>query len=300
MMRTKTLLLALIVISGLLTGCDPVETSPIPSIDTGVDPTSWATIPAGDFYYGRHEYVTPMDYDYQIMVTHVTNQQYADYLNAALADGTIRIEGGEVVGYYGGEPFDGYRHEEEITAGVYVHMPLEDPAHRLVYDGKIFSVVSGYENHPVALVSWFGARSYCNYYGWELPTEFQWEKAARGTDTRPFPWGEEIERNRANYYSSHDLFEKISGVGDTTPVGFFNGQTYDGYETLDNSSPYGVYDMSGNLWQWTNDDYPKQHYRYLRGGSKESYSYDLRVWTRNSAGPTFFGPNVGFRCVDLP
>jgi len=150
----------------------------------------------------------------------------------------------------------------------------------------------------MVIVTWFGAKAYCEFYGWRLPTEIEWEKAARGIDGRPFPWGDEIERNNANYYSSHDLFEKIvGGLGDTTPVGFYNGRTYDGYETLDSASPYGLYDMAGNVWQWTGDVYEDQHYRYLRGGSRENYAYDLRVWTRNSAGPTYYSPNVGFRCV---
>ncbi len=298
-MKKRSLLLILF-IALMLAGCTEVTTTPIPQINTGIDPASWGTIPAGEFFFGRHEEVIDVDYDYQMMVTHVTNLQYADYLNAALADGTIKIKDSAIMAWYPGEPFDAYEHEEEIGPGDYLHMPLEDPVHRLVFDGTAFSVVAGYENHPVALVSWFGANAYCQYYGWELPSEVEWEKAARGTDTRPYPWGDKIERNQANYYSSHDLFEKFAGAGSTTPVGFFNGQTYEGYQTVDNSSPYGIYDMSGNLWQWTRDDYEKQHYRYLRGGSKESYSYDLRVWTRNSAGPEFLGPNIGFRCVDLP
>jgi formylglycine-generating enzyme required for sulfatase activity len=299
-MKLRILFLFVFMISLSLASCTSVETSPIQAVDPGVNPDSWATVPAGEFFYGRHDYEEVIEYDYQMMVTHVTNKQYADYLTAALAENYIQIEGDAVTGYYPGDPFDAYEHEEEISEGDYIHMPLEDPVHRLEFANGAFSVVAGYENHPVTLVSWFGARAYCQYYGWELPSEYEWEKAARGTDTRPFPWGDEIERNRANYYSSHDLFEKLSGVGNTTPVGFFNGQTYEGYETLDNSSPYGIYDMSGNVWQWTRDDYPKQHYRYLRGGSKESYAYDLRVWTRNSAGPEFFSPNIGFRCVELP
>jgi formylglycine-generating enzyme required for sulfatase activity len=55
--------------------------------------------------------------------------------------------------------------------------------------------------------------------------------------------------------------------------------------------------MAGNVWQWTNDVYPQQHYRYMRGGSKGVYEYNLRVWTRNSAEPDFFGPSTGFRCA---
>ena len=153
------------------------------------------------------------------------------------------------------------------------------------------------------MVTWFGANAYCEYYGWRLPTEIEWEKAARGTEMAngygmPFPWGEDIERNNANYYSSSDLFEKMYGkLGNTTPVGFYNGKTYDGYDTLDSASPYGLYDMAGNVWQWTGDDYADQHYRMMRGGSFYTYEVDLRVWKNNSAGPQYYSPQVGFRCA---
>lgn len=142
-----------------------------------------------------------------------------------------------------------------------------------------------------------GAMSYRDFYDWRLPSEIEWEKATRCVDSRPYPWGDSIERNNANYYSSHDIFEKIAGgLGDTTPVGFYNGQTYEDYETLDSPSPYGLYDMAGNVWQWTGDVYEDQHYRYMHGGAKDNYAYNLRVWTRNSAGPEHYGPNIGFRC----
>jgi formylglycine-generating enzyme required for sulfatase activity len=153
------------------------------------------------------------------------------------------------------------------------------------------------------MVTWFGAKAYCEFYGWRLPTEVEWEKAARGTELvdgrgLPFPWGTEIKGNNANYYSSFDLFEKMSGkLGNTTPVGFYNGKTYQGYQTLDSPSPYGLYDMAGNVWQWMGDIYPDQHYRYMRGGSFYSYEVDLRVWKRNSAHPAYYSPQVGFRCA---
>lgn len=267
-------------------------------IDTGVDPDSWALVPAGEFLKGQHNEVTMIDYDYEVMVTNVTNQQYADYLNKALADGSVKVVDNQIVGYHPGEEFHAYEHEEEIPAGDYIHIQLDNPALRLTFDGTTFGVKPGYENHPMVMVSWFGANAYCQYNGGRLPTENEWEKAARGTDDRPFPWGDEIANNQANFYSSHDVFEKVNGKGGiTTPVGMYNGQTYNGYETVAALSPYGLYDMAGNVWQWTGDDYPDQHYRYMRGGSKETYAHNLRVWTRNSAAPTHFSLDVGFRCA---
>mgnify|MGYP000372836184 CR=1 FL=1 len=283
----------------LLTGCAPPAVGgPPPLVETGIDPESWARIPAGEFLQGQHDHETRVDYDYEIMVTDVTNAQYARYLNEALAQGAIHLTSEGVVGPYPGDEFRGYQHEEPVKAGDYLHIPLDDPGLRLSWDGETFAALPGYQNHPMVLVTWFGARAYCQFYGWRLPTEVEWEKAARGTDNRAYPWGDEIARNQANYYSSHDLFEKIvGGQGDTTPVGFYNGQTYNGYQTLDGASPYGLYDMAGNVWQWTGDVVEGAHYRYMRGGSKANYEYNLRVWTRNNAAPWFFSPNVGFRCA---
>jgi formylglycine-generating enzyme required for sulfatase activity len=267
-------------------------------LDTGVDSGAWAVVPAGEFYQGLHAHLTDIAYDFEIMVTDVTNAQYAQYLNQALEQGYVQRVGAEVVGYYPGDTFRGFEHEERIDAGDWLHIPLDEPGLRLTEQGGSFQTAAGYDNHPMVQVTWFGAKAFCEYYGWRLPTELEWEKAARGTDERAYPWGNEIARNSANFYSSYDIFEKTFGkLGDTTPVGFYNGKTYEGYETLDSASPYGLYDMAGNVWQWTADDYEDQHYRYMRGGSKQDYGYNLRVWTRNSAAPSYLSPNVGFRCV---
>lgn len=295
----RTLLLCTLVLILLAAACQPVDLdAPAPVFDTGFNEQSWAVIPAGEFLEGQFNHPAEIDYDYEMMVTDVTNQQYADYLNAALADGTIKKEGDQIVGYYPGDEFNDGRHEEEILAGDYLHIPLDDPSLRLEMDGSVFTAKPDWANHPMTMVSWFGAQAYCEYYGWRLPTELEWEKAARGTDDRPFPWGHELERNNANFTSSRDPFEDMSTFGSrTTPVGFYNGKTYDGYQTIDSPSPYGLYDMAGNVWQWTADIYDQQHYRYMRGGSKDLYSANLRVWARNNATPTFVSPGVGFRCI---
>lgn len=314
-MKRALILLCLVLLAGCSPPPDLAVFTPDKIIETGLDPEAWAEIPAGEFPSGQHDQIISLDYPYQIMVTDVTNQQYAAYLEAALAAGEIKLSEVDVIeneqttswfgvsGYYPGDPFDGYEHEDRIDRGDKLYLPLQGNGERIIIEGGVFSALPAYQNHPVTMVSWFGAQAYCAHYGWRLPSELEWEKAARGTELvdgrgLAFPWGNQIHSNQANYYSSQDLFEKMAGkLGGTTPVGLFNGSSYQGYQTLDQASPYGLYDMAGNVWQWTGDDYPKQHYRYLRGGSFYSYEVDLRVWKRNSAGPTYFAPDVGFRCA---
>lgn len=294
----KRLILSLALLAAFLASCGRVDlNAPIPVYDTGIDPNAWAQVPAGEFSFGQHEDIETTD-AYEIMITNVTAQQYADFLNAALADGYVKMDGDQIVGYYPGDVFRGVKHEEQIKAGDWLFIPLNDPSQRIEFDGTRFTVQPGYENHPMTMVTWFGARGYCQYYGWRLPTEMEWEKAARGADARPFPWGNEIQRGNANFYSSRDPFEDMSSFGSrTTPVGFYNGKKYGGYQTIDSPSPYGLYDMAGNVWQWTGDVYEGMHYRFLRGGSKDVYDMDLRVWVRNNATPTYYSPGAGFRCA---
>jgi formylglycine-generating enzyme required for sulfatase activity len=294
----KRFMRTLILLAVLLASCAPVDLeAAMPTFDTGIDPNAWAQIPAGEFSFGQHEDIISTG-AYQIMLTDVTTAQYADYLNQALAAGSVRLDGDRIVGYYPGDTFHAVKHEERIDPGDWLFVPLNDPSQRLTYDGKVFTVQPGYENHPMTMVTWFGAWGYCGYNGWRLPTEVEWEKAARGTDTRPFPWGDEIARGNANFYASRDPFENMNTFGSrTSPVGFYNGKTYGDYQTLDSASPYGLYDMAGNVWQWTGDVYAGMHYRFMRGGSKDTYDMDLRVWVRNNATPTYFSPGVGFRCV---
>jgi formylglycine-generating enzyme required for sulfatase activity len=293
----RGIFIIIMLLAGLLSACAAVDlNAPLPVYDTGVDTDAWAQVPAGEFFVGQHEEVGYTD-AYEIMITDVTTAQYAAFLNAALADGSVKVDGEQIVGYYPGDEFRGVKHEEEIKAGDWIFIPLDDPSQRIKFDGTTFTAQPGYENHPMTMVSWFGAWGYCGYYDWRLPTDLEWEKAGRGTDTRPFPWGEEILRENANFYASRDPFEDMSSFGSrTTPVGFYNGKIYDGYATLDSASPYGLYDMAGNVWQWVGNVYEGMHYRFLRGGSKDTYDMDLRLWVTNNATPTYFSPGVGFRC----
>jgi len=294
----KRIIFTFIIFSVLLASCASVDlNAPMPVFETGIDPDSWVQIPAGEFYFGQHEDVQKTG-AYEIMVTDVTTTQYAAFLNEALNTGYVKVEGDQVVGFYPGDEFRAVKHEERIDAGDWAFIPLNDPSQRIKFDGKTFTAQSGYENHPMTMVTWFGAWGYSDFYGWHLPTEVEWEKAARGTDARPLPWGDDTLRENANFYASRDPYEDMSSFGSrTTPVGFYNGNKYGDYQTLDSASPYGLYDMAGNVWQWTGDVYEGMHYRFMRGGSKDTYDMDLRVWVTNNATPTYFSPGVGFRCV---
>ena len=181
----KHALILLTLTAWLLTSCatapSVIAITP-PYIDTGIDPESWATVPAGDFPYGQHDHITKVDYDYEIMVTTVTNEQFARFLNEALAAGLIQI--GEVTietkkrnwdetgayGYYPGDRYDGYKHEQEITPGDKLFFPTQADGLRIRFDGQTFRAIHEYGNHPATMMTWFGANAHCQFYGWRLPT----------------------------------------------------------------------------------------------------------------------------------
>jgi len=116
--------------------------------------------------------------------------------------------------------------------------------------------IAGNEHFPVVGVNLHEANAYCKWLSektgetYRLPTEAEWEKAARGTDQRRYPWGNNIDSSYTNYYKSSDPYENyLLFTGGLTPVGFYDGDTQNGFSTHNNASPYEAYDMSGNVWE---------------------------------------------------
>jgi formylglycine-generating enzyme required for sulfatase activity len=182
-----------------------------------------------------------------------------------------------------------------VEAGV-----CNPPMHTGSYTRSSYYGNSQYGEYPVVYVNWNMAKAYCEWRGVRLPTEAQWEKAARGTDARIYPWGAGVDCQKANYEDNGNYC-----VGGTSQVGIYEA----------GKSPYGAYDMAGNVWEWVADWYSESYYqtsltlnplgpdfgqaRVLRGGSWNRPEYTIRATTRQRYAPTYDNFDIGFRCAKV-
>jgi formylglycine-generating enzyme required for sulfatase activity len=248
---------------------------PLPAEATSPPEVEMALIPAGPFQVGSkggdldESAIHPVLLDaYAIDVYEVTNAEYAAFLNDR---------------------------GNQIETFIYWYDVGSDGSH-IARRGGEWVADPDYTDHPVGNVSWYGARAFCGWRGGRLPTEAEWEKAARGTDGRTYPWGEGIDCGRANYAGCR---------GDTAAVGSYpNG-----------SSPYGVLDMAGNAWEWVSDWYDQDYYsllsarsrnpvgpssgtrKVIRGGSWTANANLARSSNRLGEFATTRHPTIGFRCA---
>jgi formylglycine-generating enzyme required for sulfatase activity len=172
------------------------------------------------------------------------------------------------------------------------------------------------DNYPLLGVNWDAATAYCNWLSAKtgkrnrLPTEAEWEKAARCTDQRRYPWGNTIDPSYANYTGAQKF-----DTGE--PVGFYDGSLRAQLQTHSNASPYGAFDMAGNVMEWCQDWYSRDYYaasprknpkgpvegayRVLRGGTFFMDPFDLRTYGRTAAWPSMQSHRmIGFRAAREP
>ncbi len=237
---------------------------------------SWVSVSGGTYDVG-----TPNDDNYydqedveafNIMNTEVTNLAYKIFIVDAIEAGNAMIQGNSIKGSDG---------------KVYYDLANDFAKIQLSVNGEYFVIEEGYENHPVTNVTWNGAHAFADFNDYSLPTEWQWEVAARGGNTEDYPWGNDAPADNmvANYRNSGDEFDN-----GTTPVAYFPAY-------------HELYDMAGNVWEWTSSDSDTvDGYKILRGGSWNSTIEYLKCWVRDFDGtknydPEYSGSIIGFRCI---
>jgi formylglycine-generating enzyme required for sulfatase activity len=254
---------------------------------------------------------------YHIDKYEVTNALYLKYLNSALGADTLITydqDAGEV--------------RSQIDGRILIVLDPAMTRLKVQFSDSTFWADDRYLQHPVTGVTWYGAGAYAAFYGLRLPTEAEWEIAARGGYIAPgpiYPWDPPgtIDPSHANYLHSGDPYEQGTATGQTNPVDGYNGLGMEGFPTLDAVSPSGTYGQAGNVAEWTKDWYSDLTYtelyrsysasgsppldpqgpskdsgatqRVLRGGSFVNWRWELRVTNRMATDPFTRTDWIGFR-----
>ena len=262
----------------------------IPSQTLSETPEGMVRVPAGEFIMGTNESQTPVDQrpahklyldTFFIDKHEVTNAQFEEFI---LAGGYKKKKYWIEAGW------------EFIQKNRFFYIYPTRETYRI--DAPLAfgdNVVSTAPDHPVIGVSWYEANAYAKWAGKRLPTEAEWEKAARGTKKkRNYPWGNKMDFEKLHYFPHQ---QKLKPVG-SFPKG---------------KSPYGVLDMAGSVWEWCADWYAENYYsqsppknpkgpdsgqhRVLRGGGWASIRLQLQCAHRYAEKPTHRAYTVGFRCA---
>ncbi len=214
-----------------------------------------------------------------------TNAQYCEFLNSAIASGDIYVDSNIVYGS------NGFNSGADFVDEIYFDTFAASDDSQITYSGGTFSVRSrdGYSmaNHPVVMVSWYGATAFCNYYGFRLPTEWEWQAVADYDGSYTYGCGTTTDQSKANYYDgiyANPL--NLSSYPYTSPVDHYS------------SYGYGMNDMAGNVWEWTSSCWHTDWYpcfRVLCGGGWNSYGYLCTVSYRFNNYPYHANHYYGFR-----
>ncbi len=261
------------------------------SAGSGMD-IAFVRIPGGSFQMGDIENVgfsgekpvhTVTLSGFDMSECEIANAHYAQFLNEALTAGDISATDSNVKGANGA-----------YTGLVYLYLGGghdENNQCWIHFDAGAFTVEPGKENWPVVYVTWYGAKAFVLHYKLDLPTESEWEYACRGGQQYKFGTDDgTISKNNANYDSN---LRNPADVGSYPP------------------NPYGLHDLSGNVWEWCNDwlgSYPSQDvknstgpdtgmFRIVRGGGWRSYITQCRAANRFHYMPDFGYYDLGFRVV---
>ena len=303
-LRTKPTASAVLICALAAWGCLQAGEHPAEAQGADASPTNpqgWVLVPSGEFDMGDHHDLGGREHrsdevpihtvrldPFYMAATEVTNAEYCRFLNDAATARSIVVR-------------DGFVYADDGST-LYCDTVDADPASSIRWDGQGFILVGKREGHPVVCVRWHGAAAFCNWLseengykpcydsatwncdysrdGFRLPTEAEWEYAALGGQHEPyciFPWGDDPDETKANWPNCGDPYE-TGPFPWTTPVGFYNGAlraredfgwpgTQAEYQTSDGANGYGLYDMSGNVWEWVNDWYRRDYYAMSPGAN---------------------------------